>query len=219
MALIGTGFDTTIIEGSQLRIEQSIVGAVEEDALQQFTISIFDINSGAVASGDIDIASISAALSKSTGGGAFSIAGITQPTFAKSTGVVTCSYRFLAAEWAAGDMYRLVVSGITATVDETTVYIPDMIWSNIIKEAEDVTLYTRRIADAALPADPTSGSLAAFIASGGTALGTYLADSKSIIDAIGSDGTNMISGDYSRGSIHQFLHGLHGVAHILFVIP
>ncbi len=50
---------------------------------------------------------------------------------------------------------------------------------------------------------------------GGTEPGT----NKSVIDAIGSDGTNMISGDYSMGSIHQFLHGLHGVAHILFIVP
>lgn len=44
------------------------------------------------------------------------------------------------------------------------------------------------IADGSLPVDPTANSLAAFIASGGTALGTELADSHSIVDAIGHDG-------------------------------
>ncbi len=126
--------------GVQARFEQSASGTVEEDSIQQFTISIFDLDAGAVASGNIDVATgpISAVLSKSTAGGAFSISGITQPTFAKATGVVACSYRFLASEWQVGDMYRLVVGAIRATVDSEVVYIPDMIWSNIIKEAEEL---------------------------------------------------------------------------------
>lgn len=45
------------------------------------------------------------------------------------------------------------------------------------------------IADLSLPVDPTANSLAAFIASGGTALGTELADSRSVVDAIGHTGT------------------------------
>lgn len=50
---------------------------------------------------------------------------------------------------------------------------------------------TTYIADGALPSAPTANSLAAFIASGGTALGTELADSKSIVDAIGTNGTTV----------------------------
>jgi len=57
---------------------------------------------------------------------------------------------------------------------------------------------TNTISGAALPAAPTANSLAAFIASGGTALGTELADSKSIVDAIGSDGTTL---SYGSGSM------------------
>ncbi len=47
---------------------------------------------------------------------------------------------------------------------------------------------TITISGATLPAAPTANSLAAFIASGGTALGTELADSASIVDAIGHTG-------------------------------
>ncbi len=43
-----------------------------------------------------------------------------------------------------------------------------------------------------LPASPTTDSLAAFIASGGTALGTELGDSVSLVDALGSDGAALI---------------------------
>ena len=50
---------------------------------------------------------------------------------------------------------------------------------------------TISISGATLPADPTANSLAAFIASGGTGLGTELADSKSLVDAIGTNGTTV----------------------------
>jgi len=46
-----------------------------------------------------------------------------------------------------------------------------------------------KIDSATLAVSPTAGSLARFVASGGTALGTPLADSKSLINAIGTDGT------------------------------
>lgn len=120
------------------RFEQSHAGTVEEDAIQGFDISIFDIDAGAVASADIDITAISQVMEKSTGGGAFSSVGITQPTFAKADGRVYVAYRFLAAEWAVGDLYRLRVTGITAEVDGVTVYVPAMVWSNAVIEAADV---------------------------------------------------------------------------------
>ncbi|MHC4867689.1 MAG: hypothetical protein ACYTEX_26765, partial [Planctomycetota bacterium] len=49
------------------------------------------------------------------------------------------------------------------------------------------------IADASLPVAPTANSIAAYIASGGTALGTELADSKSIVDAVGHTGSAFIT--------------------------
>ncbi|MDP2651737.1 MAG: hypothetical protein Q8O94_01215, partial [bacterium] len=50
---------------------------------------------------------------------------------------------------------------------------------------------TDTISGISLPVAPVANSLAAFIASGGTALGTELADSKSLVDAIGTDGTTV----------------------------
>lgn len=44
---------------------------------------------------------------------------------------------------------------------------------------------------------PVAGSLARFVASGGTALGAQLADSKSIVNALGSDGTTLLYGSGS----------------------
>ena len=122
----------------QLRVEQSKSGAVEEDSFMAFAISLFDIDTGAVQAADIDITGITVNLEKSTGGAAFSNAGITQPVFAKANGLVSIDYRFLAAEWEIGDTYRLAVSGITCTVAGDTAYVKDVVWSNLITELVNV---------------------------------------------------------------------------------
>ena len=51
-------------------------------------------------------------------------------------------YRFLAAEWTAGDVYKIVVTGIEATVGGDTAYIPAMVWSNLIVEQGDISADT-----------------------------------------------------------------------------
>lgn len=122
-------------QAERLRVHQSASAAVEEDAYQQFSISLFDVEGGALSTDAIDIDSISVSMEKSTGGGAFSDAGITQPTFLEATGRVYVGYKFKAAEWAAGDMYRLAVSGITATIAGQTAYVGTLVWSNIVLES------------------------------------------------------------------------------------
>lgn len=59
--------------------------------------------------------------------------------------------------------------------------------------AGDASAQALKIDSAALVAAPTSDSLAAFIASGGTALGTELGDSVSLIDAVGFDGAARVA--------------------------
>lgn len=124
--------------GVQLRTAQSSSGTVEEDAMMAFTISLIEIDAGAIASGDIDINGMTAVMEKSTGGGAFSDAGITQPTFSKANGLVSDDYRFLAAEWQIGDVYKLVVSGIEAEINGDTVFVKAMIWSNVVLEEANI---------------------------------------------------------------------------------
>jgi len=137
----------TILGGAaiQLRTEQSISASVEENALMQFSIGLMDVDSGAVASDDIDITGISAVIEKSTGGGAFSSAGLTAITFGKEAGRVFVDYQFKAAEWAVGDVYKIVVTGIEATVGGDTAYVPAMVWSNFIVEHADVKAAVDRI--------------------------------------------------------------------------
>jgi len=74
--------------------------------------------------------------------------------------------------------------------------------------AGDASAQALKIDGAALVAAPTSDSLAAFIASGGTALGTELGDSVSLIDAVGFDGVARVTataGMLSAANGSQFL--------------
>ena len=122
----------------QMRVEQSISGPVEEGGWMQFAISIMDVDSGAVASADIDISSIVSVIEKSTGGAAFSAAGLSVITFGKDDGRVYIDYQFQAGEWTVGDVYKIVVSGIEATIGTDTAYVPAMVWSNFVVEDADL---------------------------------------------------------------------------------
>ncbi len=59
---------------------------------------------------------------------------------------------------------------------------------SIMANVKQVTNQGQKIDGAALSGTPTANSLATFIATGGTALGTQLGASKSIIDALGANG-------------------------------
>lgn len=157
---------------SQLRTQQSVSGTVEEDALMQFNISLMDIDTGAIAAGSIDISGISQVMERSRGGGAF--AAQTAPVFAKDTGRVYQAYQFLDADWQVGDVYRLTLSGITCTVAGVTAYVPTMIWSNMVVEAQDVTSEIAKIpkSDAAVSWNATA--LASVNAEVDTALNTIV---------------------------------------------
>lgn len=49
--------------------------------------------------------------------------------------------------------------------------------------------------------------------------GTEIASNKSLVDAMGVNGTSTINHDYGEGSLSQFLHGMYNEAVILFVVP
>jgi hypothetical protein len=123
---------------TDLRTQQSEAGAVEQNDFLQFYVSIFSISAGAIPLASIDITGMTAVMSQSRAGGAFSPAGITQPVFTKANGKVSCAYQFLLAEWEMGDVYRLVLSGIKATVGGDVTFLSDMVWSNIVVEAADL---------------------------------------------------------------------------------
>jgi len=59
-----------------------------------------------------------------------------------------------------------------------------MAWNDDV-DVTSILADTSEISGSSLPADPTANSLAAYVASGGTALGQELPDSQSLIDLIG----------------------------------
>ena len=124
---------------SQLKVSKSISSSVEEGGLLHFSISLIDIDSGPVSSANIDISGITQEMAISSSGVTFTSAGITQPVFEKSDGVVSCSYPFLIAEWMNGDMWRMTVSGITATVGGDTAYVETQQWSGEVTDNLDIT--------------------------------------------------------------------------------
>jgi hypothetical protein len=175
----------------QLRFQQSASNVVEDDSYAQFEITLMDIDSGAIASANIVITSIAVELAKSTGGGAFSAVGITQPTFSKANGRVYTSNRFLAAEWSVGDTYRLTVSGITVTFGTETAYVPQMVWCNLITDiididtvVDDIKTDTDRLQDTAITVAMTAGSFASYIAGNNGGLGGQLPASTSLYDVV-----------------------------------
>lgn len=146
--------DPESIDVQHLEWTQSPAPVVDEDGGQfGLAIGIIDVEDGAVASSDIDISSATAELAKSTGGGSFSTSGITQPSLSKSDGVVVLETDFDEAEWAAGDSYRVTVSGISATTgDGNTVELPEQRWYGGVSEESDITgqintLHNTRIPD------------------------------------------------------------------------
>jgi len=63
---------------------------------------------------------------------------------------------------------------------------------SVLERLEHVQSDSDKIDAATLAVAPVAGSLGRFIASGGTALGTQLADSKSLVDALGTNGTTPV---------------------------
>ena len=128
---------------TQLRVQQSASGTVEETDLIRFQVSLMDIDSGAIASADIDITAITQTMERSRNGSAYSVISDPVVTFSKADGIVYMDYEFKAAQWQVGDMYRMSLSGITCTLHGDTAYVPAMIWNNIVVEAEDLTYNTQ----------------------------------------------------------------------------
>lgn len=88
-----------------------------------------------------------------------------------------------------GNKEDTAATGAVTTTDTMMGYV-----KQVVTNTEAIAADSAYIADGALPAAPTANSLASYVASGGTALGTKLADSKSLIDALGFNGSAFVAG-------------------------
>jgi len=106
-----------------------------------------------------------------------------------------------------GNKTDTATTGAVSATATLVAYIKQLVTEGIARDAAITTIDnfldtevaailadTDTISGITLPSNPVANSLAAFIASGGTALGTELADSKSIVDAIGFDGSAFVAG-------------------------
>lgn len=100
-----------------------------------------------------------------------------------------------------GESLDHIAAVTTAGADMTTEVVDGSILSRILTAAANTSDYTAatdsleaqadqglKLDGATLAVDPAAGSLASFIASGGTALGSPLGDSASLVDALGTNG-------------------------------
>ena len=115
----------------------------------------------------------------------------------KADGRIYCSETFDAASgWATGDLVLVTFSGgsVTPTGGSTTTLPNAYLYSRIVR-GETIEGYTKKIYDETFGVSPADGSLASFIATGGTALGTRLPASKSLYDVIVVD--RLSGGEYT----------------------
>jgi len=85
----------------------------------------------------------------------------------------------------ATTLHNKLTAARAALLDQiTAVRLAELDAANLPADIDIIKADTQTIEDSTLKADPTAGSLARFIASGGTALGTQLPDSKSLYDVV-----------------------------------
>ncbi len=103
--------------------------------------------------------------------------------FDNATGTITVDTAF-NAQILSGTKYKIISQSLPAV---STLTQADILSDATPFAGADIAIIkadTQVIEDSTLKASPTAGSLAQFIASGGTALGTQLPDSKSLYDCL-----------------------------------
>lgn len=115
---------------------------------------------------------------------------LTSLTAKLGNGATTMAADFTTLKTNLGDPSGDTLTSITAKLGDGA--------TTVTADLTTIKTEVAKIDSASLAVSPVAGSIGRFIASGGTALGTQLADSKSLIDAIGSNGTTLV---YGSGSI------------------
>jgi hypothetical protein len=127
----------TLLAEPAVRTTQSVAHAVSEGTYGYFSVQLYDINGTPYAVEDIDIASATLTIEKSTGGAAFTTVGVSQSTLAKGLGHIDTSVLFVAIEWAPGDLYRLTISGVTVT-NGVTHNLQTFVWNEAVDITSDI---------------------------------------------------------------------------------
>ena len=108
------------------------------DTFTRFSILLSNSSFVPFSAAEIDISSVTATIERSTGGGAYSDVGITQPVISKDDGIVYTSYFFDSLEgWLENDLYRFTLAGIYIG-DGINQTIQTFYWNNIVSVVSDI---------------------------------------------------------------------------------
>lgn len=129
----------SLLSAPPVRVTQSLSLTMVEGTYGYFNVQIYDTNGDPYLAADIDITAGTLVLEKSALGGAFSTAGITQPTLLKALGHIDSSILFKLAEWLPDDLYRLTLGGVTVT-NGVTHTLQTFVWNNLISVVNDIDL-------------------------------------------------------------------------------
>jgi hypothetical protein len=124
----------------QLRIEKSDSFTVEKGGVYTFSVYLSSLGGGSISAADIDVTSLFASISRSTGGGAFTTLGVTQSSFSKADGAVFVTYQFISSEWITGDSYKIVMGGVSVTLEGETLIIPTSAWGGILSAVSNIEI-------------------------------------------------------------------------------
>lgn len=180
---------------------------LEIDDIGNYNIGLYDVGDGIPTSAEITAGNYQ--IDRVRNGVLTNI--VTSTGASKADGRIYCSETFDAASgWATGDLVLVTFSGgsVTPTGGSTTILPSAYLYSRIVR-GETIEGYTKKIYDETFGVSPVDGSLASFIATGGTALGTRLPASKSLYDVIALD--RLDNGTYGLSAIETELNITHDI--------
>jgi hypothetical protein len=133
------GLANTVSANLPYYLRQSESVAPNADVYASFFVNILASNGIAIPSGDININDVNIRLEKSASGGAYSIAGVTQPTLNKLAGQVYTTLVLQSSEgWDVNCTYRLTLSSVKITIGITEYTLQTFVWNNIVSISQSI---------------------------------------------------------------------------------
>lgn len=188
----------TIAQGTSL-FSKSAPDTMEIDDSGTYSLELYDIGDAIPISAEITAGDYQ--IDRVRNGALTNIVASTGAS--KSDGRIYASEDFTAAAgWAVGDIVLVTFSGGSILTGGVTTILPNAYFYTRITRGESietkvdtVIIDTEKLYDSSFGVSPVDGSLASFIATGGTALGTRLPASKSLYDEIVLD--RLSGGEYT----------------------
>ena len=196
----------TIAQGTSL-FAKSAPDTMEIDDSGTYSLELYDIGDAIPVSAEITAGNYQ--IDRVRNGALTNIVASTGAS--KGDGRIYASEDFTAvAGWAVGDIVLVTFSGGSILTGGVTTILPNAYFYTRITRGESIETKvdtvitdTEKLYDVSFGVSPVDGSLASFIATGGTALGTRLPASKSLYDVIVLD--RLDNGTYGLSAIETLV--------------